>query len=536
MSADPVLLPSPVRRPRAKPGALSARTVAYACLAAALCAVLLIHYATAAAIVGVWLRSDTFAHGFVIPPIVGWMIWRRRRRLSTLPVRPAPAALLALAALGALWLPAQVANVQALQQYLFALMLVATVPAVLGAAHACALSYPLCYLLLAVPFGEILIPPLIEFTARCTVFLLQLTGIPVFRENNYLSLPSGNWSVVDACSGLRYLIASLALGAMYADMTYRSARRRLLFIAVSAVVPVFANALRAFTIVLIGHWSNMTLAIGIDHLVYGWVFFGLVSALLFWIGARWRDIDDAETNAAPPAAPAPAPVPGVSARLAPSRPAGFVRMALAVAAVTAIWPLLAQLALRPGPPDTDPPAPLVVAPPPAPWHAAPMGDTDWQARHLGQPRQWSANYDDGRRTVSLQLTWYRHQTRRSELLAPVRRDVAPGLPRWSEIGAVQRDIAVGGRALAVRQSIEQAAGVKLLVWRWYRQDGIDTASPQLLKLMLAKSKLLGGDDGGAEIVLASAYDDDSAGAERAMHDLLLAMLPTIDQGLRDAAR
>lgn len=535
MSADPVLSPSPVRRPRAKPGALSARAVACACVAAALCAVLLIHYATAAAIVGVWMRSDTFAHGFVIPPIVGWMIWRRRRRLSALPVRPAPAALLALTALGALWLPSELANVQVLQQYLFALMLVATVPAVLGIAHARALSYPLCYLLLAVPFGEILIPPLIEFTAQCTVFLLQLTGIPVFRENNYLSLPSGNWSVVDACSGLRYLIASLALGAMYADMTYRGARRRLLFIAVSAVVPVFANALRAFMIVLIGHWSNMTLAIGIDHLIYGWVFFGVVSALLFWVGARWRDVDHGDAGA-PPATPAPAPVPGVSARLAPSSPAGFVRMALAVAAVTAIWPVLAQLALRPGPPDDDPPSPLVVAPPPAPWRAAPMADTDWHALHMGRPQRWSANYDDGRRTVSLQLTWYRHQSRRSELLAPVRRDVAPGLPRWSEISAVQRDIAVGDRAFAVRQSVEQAAGVKLLVWRWYRQDGVDTASPQWLKLMLAKSKLLGDDDGGAEIVLASAYDDDSAGAERAMHDLLLAMLPAIDQGLRHAAR
>ena len=349
MSADPATLASPVRRPRAKPAVVAARAVAHVCVAFALCALLLMHLATLDAIVGVWLVSETFAHGFVIPPIVGWMIWRRRRHLSTLPVKSAPPALFALAALGALWLLSAVANVHVLQQYCLALMLGTTVLALLGTHYTRAMAFPLCYLLLAVPFGEIFIPPLIEFTARCTVFLLQLLGIPVFRENNFLSLPSGNWSVVEACSGLRYLIASLALGAMYAYTTYRSLRRRLLFIAVSAVVPVLANAVRAFLIVLIGHWSDMTLAIGIDHLIYGWVFFGVVSAVLFWVGARWRETgesDQSDNDGGKPAARRHA-LPGVSASLAAPSTASFVRMAVAVVGVAAIWPVLAHVALRP---------------------------------------------------------------------------------------------------------------------------------------------------------------------------------------------
>jgi exosortase A len=504
-------------------------------VAFALCAVLLMHLATLDAIVSVWMVSETFAHGFVIPPIVGWMIWRRRRHLSTLPVKPAPTALLALALLGALWLVSAVANVHVLQQYCLAIMLGVSVLALLGAAYTRAIAFPLCYLLLAVPFGEIFIPPLIEFTARCTVFLLQLLGIPVFRENNFLSLPSGNWSVVEACSGLRYLIASLALGAMYAYTTYRSLRRRLLFIAVSAVVPVLANAVRAFLIVLIGHWSDMTLAIGIDHLIYGWVFFGAVSAMLFWVGARWRETDDGDDSDDARLAAQQRAMPGVAASLAAQTTASFVRMAIAVVAVAAVWPVLAHVALRPGAPDRRPAPALSVSPPPAPWRASPMQATDWHVLHMGQPQRWSSNYSDGSRTVSLQLTWYRHQARHSELLAAVRRKVVDGMPRWNEISSTRRDIRVGGRGLTVLQSVEQAAGVKLLVWRWHRQNGVDAASPQLMKLMLAKSKLLGGDDSGAEIVLACAYDEQAVVAERAMHDLLLAMLPAIDQGLRHVA-
>ena len=82
----------------------------------------------------------------------------------------------------------------------------------------------------------------------------------------------------------------------------------------------------------------------------------------------------------------------------------------------------------------------------------------------------------------------------------------------------------------------RAASYKLLVWRWYRQDGVDTTSPQYVKLLLAKARLFGGADGGAEVVLAAGYDEHAAHAEAAMQDLLTAMLPAIDRSLRHVER
>ncbi|WP_229259616.1 exosortase A [Duganella aceris] len=494
------------------------------CIVAALCLLLAAHIETFATIVGLWWRSSTFAHGFIVPPVAAWLIWRRRAYLAAVPHRPWPAALPALATLGAIWLPSTVANVPVLQQYCVVLMLPVIVAAVLGRAYAAAIAFPLAYLLLAVPFGEVFIPPLIDFTARFTVMLLQVANIPVFRENNYLSLPTGNWSVVDACSGLRYLIASVALGTLYAYLNYRSLARRLIFVAASVVVPVVANGLRACMIVLIGHWSDRTLAVGIDHLIYGWVFFGMVTALMFWCGARWRQSES----------PVALAVDG-RARLQPAAtPAGFVRITVAAATAIAIWPLLAMLALQSPRSDASPEPQLTLPPPPAPWRASPPSADDWSALHAGKPQRLSANYSDGRRTVSLQLIWYRHQVKGAELLTPEHR-LAPGQAPWSEISATRREIQLARRVIQVRQSIEQTAGVTLLVWRWYRLDGRDTASPQLVKLLLAKAKLSGGDDGGAEIVLASAYEQQTAPAEAAMRDLLAAMLPSIDQGLRHVA-
>ena len=60
-------------------------------------------------------------------------------------------------------------------------------------------------------------------------------------------------------------------------------------VGVAIVVPVVANWLRAYMIVMLGHLSNNTIAVGVDHLVYGWVFFGIVIMLMFWIGARWAE-------------------------------------------------------------------------------------------------------------------------------------------------------------------------------------------------------------------------------------------------------
>ncbi|NVM78339.1 exosortase A [Duganella sp. SG902] len=522
MNAGRAALLSPRRSPAAGP-AMPWQHWPHACLAVALAALLLMHLPTASTMVGIWLRSPTFNHGFLILPVAGWLIWQRRAALAAIAPRPWRPGLLLLACLGLVWMLSTVAHVQVLQQYCLILSGIASVAAILGPAMTAAIAFPLAYTLLAVPFGEIFIPPLVDFTARFTVALLQIGGIPVFHENNFIALPTGNWSVADACSGLRYLIASLALGMLYAGVNYQRPAKRLVFITVALLLPILANGLRACMVVLIGHWSDMQLAAGIDHLIYGWLFFGVVMALLFWCGAHWRD----------PVRPPP----GQRAQaLAIPQAAQFIRMAAAAIAICTLWPLLAALVLRPPPPDPGPEPELRLAAPPAPWHASPMHAADWRVLHHGQPQRIANSYRDGHRTVSLQLTWYRHQADGAELLAPVRRTVVSGMPQWEEVRSERRTLTVAGRRLTVLQSVQQAAHYKLLVWRWYRQDGVETVSPQHVKLLLAKARLLGGADAGAEIVLAAGYDEQADHAEAAMRDFLTAMLPAIDRSLRHVER
>jgi exosortase A len=224
----------------------------------------------------IWERSETFAHGYVILPISLWLVWRNREYLAAIPTQIDWRALMVILPLGVGWLAARVGGVLVIEQYALVGILISVVWLMLGMRQFRALSFPLFFLLLMVPNGEGLIPPMMEFTADFTVAAVRLIGIPVYREGLFFNLPSGEWSVVEGCSGLRYLISSITLGLLYAYLTYRTLWKRVAFSLAAVIVPVFANGFRATMIVLIAHYSDMKLALGVDHFIYGWVWFGIV--------------------------------------------------------------------------------------------------------------------------------------------------------------------------------------------------------------------------------------------------------------------
>ncbi len=239
--------------------------------------------------VGIWWRSDTFAHALLVPPIALWLAWRKRDVLAGLvPVVWPPG--LVLVALGALLGAAgELAQVNAAQHFAIVFLIQGTVLLCLGKAVGRVLAFPLLFLLFAPPFGEFLLPVMMSATADFTVAALKLTGIPVYREGLVFIIPSGTWSVVEACSGVRYLMASAMVGSLFAYLNFNGWRKRAAFVAFSLLVPLVANWLRAYFIVLLGHVSDNRLATGADHLVYGWVFFGFIMLIMFMVGARFAD-------------------------------------------------------------------------------------------------------------------------------------------------------------------------------------------------------------------------------------------------------
>src|ERR1051326_6345779 len=163
-------------------------------LAAALLAILSIYSDTAKSIVAIWRSSDTFAHGYLVVPISAFLIWTKRREVAALAPRPDVLGLALMGGAGFVWLAAEEAQVQVLAQYALVAMVLAPVGALAGRRLAWALAFPLGVLLLAVPFGEAFLPRLMDWTAEFTVAALRVTGIPVYREGTFFTIPSGHWA------------------------------------------------------------------------------------------------------------------------------------------------------------------------------------------------------------------------------------------------------------------------------------------------------------------------------------------------------
>jgi exosortase A len=484
-------------------------------LVLALLAPILLYWSTAASMVAIWNSSDTFAHGYAILPTSLYLIWRQRAWFAQLPARPWWPGLVLLAGAGAAWLAGRMGDVQVVMQYAFVAMLPLAALTLLGPQLAAKFTFPLLFLLFAVPFGEIFVGPLINYTADFTVWAVQATGIPVLRNGTRFELPTGSWSVVEACSGIRYLISSITLGCLYAYLTYRSNTRRAVFIGLSIVVPVVANWLRAYGIVMIGHMSGMELATGVDHLVYGWLFFGVIMFIMFWIGSYWREDEQPAAAAAP-----------VQAAAVPGKAGALLPMAVAVVAVAAMWPAFATVNER----ANLNPEPVALAEPAVAW-AQTAGFPAWEVHYMEPDARVKRVYraPDGR-PVQLQLLYYRNQTKQKGLISSVNR-LAGDKDAYHPVAASLRSEQAGGRTLALREAIMHSAAGNLVVWHVMWVDGQYLTSNVVGKLRQAQGKLQFRGDDGALVAIAAPAGDSQDAARAALRAFLAQNFGAVDAAL-----
>jgi exosortase A len=482
-------------------------------LALLLAGIVLLYWNTAVGMVSIWARSDTFMHAFLVLPISLWLVWQRRQELAEQVPAPSPLWLLPIAAAAVVWLLGDLVVANSVTQLAFVSMLVAAVPAVLGTRVARTIAFPLGFLFFMVPIGEFVIPWFIAWTADFTVTALQLSGIPVYREGMQFIIPTGAWSVVEACSGVRYLIASVMVGVLFAYLNYNSLRRRLVFVGVSILVPVVANWVRAYLIVMLGHMSGNKLAVGVDHLVYGWAFFGIVITLMFLIGSRWAEAPLARTGRTAPARPT-----------AVARSPGFIAVAAAAAVLLSVPHGVLQAVVgfeSPGQPSLGGPADLAGA-----WTPVER-ITEWTPAFQSPSAEFQQTYATGNRTVGLYIAYYRHQSAERKLVSSQNLLVASRDHVWAQVGEQVRVADLPDRKLSLRTTQLRGLALpsrpeqRLVAWRFYWVGGVLTSSDAWAKVAGAWQRLIGrGDDGAALVIYAPEGTEAEAALEAFLRDNL----------------
>ena len=487
------------------PGAQSRWRVHLAALGGLAAALLLLFHRDAIDLAAVWLSRSTYNHCALILPIIAWLVWQRLPELRRLtPAAWAPGLL--LTGLGALlWLLGEAGFVAIARQAGLVLMLQGAVIACLGRSVSRALLFPIAYAMFMIPVGDGLMPPMQTLTARMCMVLLGLVGVPAHIEGVFITIPNGYFEVAEACSGVEFLIAMAALGALVANIGFRSTKRRLLFMTAAVLLPIVANGIRAFGTIYIAHLTDIAFAASFDHVIYGWFFFAFIVALL--IGGGWRFSDRglhdpwSDPSAFPPAPPG---------RLAPVLLAAF-----AMVAAPALWSAAAATA-------ASAPAVRDIALPDLPgWQRVTPGeDRPWEPRFEGADVIRMARYRDAAgREVDLAVAVFSRQEEGREIVGFGRGAIDPeGKWAWTASGSPPAD----GHSDRIA-----SFGTLREVLSFYRIGSILTGSEYRVKLETMKERLAGR-PGQAAAVLVSAEAPAEGADPRPAIDAFLAALGPVE--------
>ena len=428
-------------------------------------------------LVHIWWTSTTFGHCLFIVPVVAWLVWTRRAQLAQLdPVAWWPG-LVVVAAGGFGWLLGDAASVALARQLGLVMMLQGATITLLGPNVARGLIFPLAYLYFAVPFGEELEPPLQSLTVALVMPMLHAVGIPATVDGVLIHAGRYYFEVAEACSGAKFVIAMLAYGTLVAHVCFHSWRRRAVFMVVALVVPVIANAIRAFGTIFAADLTTVEQATGFDHIVYGWVFFGLVMALVMAAGWRWFDRapdDPAFDPTALQQAPTCTLGVGAAAALVLALVVAFPAWSTIVGGRSAALPATMDLPDVPG------------------WSRAPLDrNAPWTPYYPAADHFLIGRYTDAAGdAVDLSIAAFARQREGAELIAFGTGVLREG-DRWIRVED-QRPVD-GGSVMRITTAGRDGNAVERVVATWYRVGGLTSASRIAVKLATTRVHLTGAD-------------------------------------------
>jgi len=228
-----------------------------------------------------------YSHGFLIPLISGYLIWRKRDELkNTAPSSSGVGlALIALALLihiGSVW-----THVFFTSGFSILLLFIGLSLYLFGLEFTKKISFPLGFLIFMfpLPMGAIAAFsfPLKLMVANLGTSLLNLFGFPIFREGAVVHLARTTLTIDDPCSGIRSLISLLALGALIAYISNMSLLRKMILFISAIPIAIFTNVLRVCALILAANWLGSQWAMPEHwfHTASGMGVFGISMILIF---------------------------------------------------------------------------------------------------------------------------------------------------------------------------------------------------------------------------------------------------------------
>lgn len=227
------------------------------------------------------------AHGLLILPVVGYLVWQELKDLAHLPSDACRWGFVVVVPSLALQMLDAGMNTQLLSAFSLFLVLPGLSLLFLGVERTKAILFPLLFLFFTLPIPLVFTEPihlfLREIATAASAAIIPRLGIPLYVEGFTLHIPNGSLLVADACSGFSTLYAALAIACLTAYMC-PDWRRRILVIAIAAPVAIAANIFRIVLLVQLVDWYGLEILGTQWHTTSGLLTFVIALPIIFWLG------------------------------------------------------------------------------------------------------------------------------------------------------------------------------------------------------------------------------------------------------------
>ncbi|MDP3428595.1 MAG: EpsI family protein [Humidesulfovibrio sp.] len=539
---------------------------------AALLGLLACVYASSHTVMVSWWNNDDYSYCYLLPLIIGWIVWHKRGSLAGLANGGTWAALAPLA-VGVLlyWLGELGSEFysQFLSSWFVALALCLLF---FGWPVVRQLGFVFLLLFAMMPLPQFLNNTLtVQLQLMATQLgegLIRLMGMSVYREGNIIDLGFMQLQVVEACSGLRYLFPLIVLGLVLAYFTRLRLWKKCALVALAVPISLVLNALRIAVTALASKLLGPQVAEGFSHDFAGWAIFLMSFGLLYAMSlllarlpgepgagepragdpraelkAEAQPDDSADDNAGgnadasadseaaqpeqagqKPATSAPGPTARASL---PLGHAPGLRFWVACAVLAAMFLCITGRGGQDSPPQSRPFAefPMQIGP----WTGTAQFLEADILNTLKLSQYVLADYQGpDKALVNLYVAYYRSQRKGEAIHSP--ESCLPGTG-WSVEEAEVVNIApgAGGAPQRVNRSLASKGASRILTWFWFAQHGRKLTSLPELKLSTFYEAITRNRTDGALVRLSTALGphEPAAKADERLRRFLRDVEPTL---------
>lgn len=153
--------------------------------------------------------------------------------------------------------------------------------------------FPFLYLILAIPIPFVIYSKislgLRGIVTTISASFLQIIGVPAYNDGNLLVVGDHLLGVVDACSGIRSIMAILSVAILFTYIFKSGILGGICLTSLTLPVAVAMNILRVLTMAVFIYKYNIDLTEGLLHTLLGFLIFALIILIMYlsWQFIKW---------------------------------------------------------------------------------------------------------------------------------------------------------------------------------------------------------------------------------------------------------